>query len=504
MARARSYPLNLDLSNAELFGNEAGEDEDPEVLSSYFVKARGFGPFFDESKPLCIVRSRKGMGKSALLSKLAYDLRSDPSKKRMVITTTGADLVPLAKIPESSNWHTLQYYWKQILCARVNVEIGKGIGLALSDDSISLVESAELSGFKGRNLLGALIARVSTSKLPMKAKSLPASNHVELMSRVVGSSPGDPVVWLLIDDVDSKYADSDEERERIAAFFAACRSLAHSVKGLRIRTSVRTDVWTLLRKNEDLDKHEQYMIDISWKKAELKRIFAKKVLSYVHRHYPNELEIARWSLDTHQDQLFGLVFVPVLRWAGQAAHPFRPLKILSAGRPRWMAQLCRMAGLDAYQNDMARIGMSSIDTVMKSFGQYRRRDLNKEHEHQFRDMDRLIEAFAGGNPRYNTAELLNYIEANYRSKVGTENIPPVDGFPFVSVIQLARFLYRIGFICIRVRDGGSSDFETFEERPELLQHDTISVAEERVVWEVHPSYRRVLRIRRSSGSGGDD
>lgn len=495
MARAPSSSLNLDLSDAELFGNEAGEDENPEVLSSYFVKTRAFRPFFDEARPLCVVRSRKGMGKSALLSKLAYDLRNETSRKQLVISTTGADLVSLGELPESADWLTLQNYWKQILCARVNVEIGKNAGLALSDDAISTVEAAEISGFKGRNFIGALIARITAPKVPISAKPLPVPNHVELTNRIFGDRSGEPVVWLLIDDIDSRYTDTEVERDRVAAFFAACRSLAHGVKGLKIRTSVRSDVWTLLRRNEDLDKVEQYIIDISWRKSDLKRIFAKKVLSYVQRHHPDEIAISRWSLDTHQDALFGLVFVSTLKWAGAPAHPFRPLKILSAGRPRWMAQLCRLAGQDAHHSGKARIGMGAINAVMKSFGQYRRRDLNKEHDHQFRDLDRLVEAFANGSPRYDTATLLHRLETSYRARIGSEAIPSIDGFPFTGVIQLARFLYRIGFICVRAHDGRSPDFETFDDRPELLEHDTIGPAEAGVIWEVHPTYRGVLRIR---------
>ena len=106
---------------------------------------------------LRIGMSRKGMGKSALLSKLAYSLpRSTEGVKHVVIQTTGADLAGLGTFPEP-DFALLQNYWKQILCARFNLELGKRIGVAFGDTRMALVENAEISGFRGKNLVGSLI-----------------------------------------------------------------------------------------------------------------------------------------------------------------------------------------------------------------------------------------------------------------------------------------------------------------------------------------------------------
>ena len=53
--------------------------------------------------------------------------------------------------------HYLENYWKQIICKRIIVEIGKNIGLALNSNDISMVELAEIDGLKGKNLIGGLI-----------------------------------------------------------------------------------------------------------------------------------------------------------------------------------------------------------------------------------------------------------------------------------------------------------------------------------------------------------
>src|SRR5258708_37357796 len=61
-----------DLIEPELFGNEAGDDEPVEVLSSYFLDKPEFEPFYQPATKLAFVRSRKGVGKSALLKQTYF------------------------------------------------------------------------------------------------------------------------------------------------------------------------------------------------------------------------------------------------------------------------------------------------------------------------------------------------------------------------------------------------------------------------------------------------
>ncbi len=64
--------MRRDLADPELFGNEAGEDEDAEILDSYFLRKPEFDRFYSPTRKLGFVRSRKGMGKSALLKHSLY------------------------------------------------------------------------------------------------------------------------------------------------------------------------------------------------------------------------------------------------------------------------------------------------------------------------------------------------------------------------------------------------------------------------------------------------
>ena len=76
--------LVLDLSQRSLFGNEAGEDEKPEILDSYFLEVKNSNDFFNEKEEISVVSGRKGMGKSSLLSRLQYQLIDNNNAERHV------------------------------------------------------------------------------------------------------------------------------------------------------------------------------------------------------------------------------------------------------------------------------------------------------------------------------------------------------------------------------------------------------------------------------------
>ena len=173
--------IHLRLSDSLLFGNDAGEDEKPEILASYFVGHPEFDTFWDTERRLQIARARKGMGKSALLAKLGYDLRQKKDGA-LVITVTGADLTGMGEF-SSEDPAVLVNQWQQVLCARINMEIGRHLSWAANDTSIMMVEGAELAGFRGRNILGALIDRLKARTIEVQ-KIVP-TNQTELLKRVL-------------------------------------------------------------------------------------------------------------------------------------------------------------------------------------------------------------------------------------------------------------------------------------------------------------------------------
>ena len=147
------------------FGNEAGDDVKPKELISYFVEQVPFQKYLDSNQRILLATAKKGVGKSALIRWIEAKLLEDSSKEEqpLIITIKGSDLV-------RSNFHSLsnpqlpnEYIrdWMMRICAVINRRIGSELQFAISDDQILMVESAELDGFKDRNLLSSLSERLT-------------------------------------------------------------------------------------------------------------------------------------------------------------------------------------------------------------------------------------------------------------------------------------------------------------------------------------------------------
>lgn len=481
-----------DLINNSLFGNEAGEDEDVERLASYFVEKPDFEPFYDPKHRIQIVKSRKGVGKSALLSRTAEEHRVK-SPNDLVLYLKGADLAATQEIKDKSPNGQING-WQQRICSRINHEIGKALNFAFSDDSIALVEGSELAGFKSRNLWGALIDRIKLKGNPIESNKLNSSNPQALLERFRQQDP--KTIWLLIDDIDATFRNTPEERLALSTFFSACRYLSQAVEGLRIRLSVRTDVWTILvQDDEALDKCEQYVFDLSWSNSEAEQILVRKILTFFRGAYPDDPRFQKMNPITDSEAIQSLVFTKRFSWGRALFPPDRPIYILSNGRPRWAAHLCKLAARNAYGIDAGYIGIIHVNSSLQKYGEVRLSDLYKEHKHQCPSLQSLLESFSRGPSRYNTNELLVRITDRIIKRHGAIEIDGVKSSG--GSISIAHFLFRIGFICARDDSkDGALGFVRYEDRPNLLS--TTQNLDDGLTWEIHPSYRKVLHISRTS------
>lgn len=486
--RRKRRRARVDLGDPELFGNEAAEEEKPEVLASYFVEQPGFATFLKQDRRLQFARARKGMGKSALLAKLGFDLRGDP--EHLVISVTGADLTGLGEFA-SADPAVLVNQWQQVICARITQEIGRKIGIAVTDTEMLMVEHAELAGLKDRNLLRALVDRLGgkVGKLTVTRPDFP--DPAAALRRYAADH--DRAVWLLVDDIDATFSNTEAMKLKIGTFFSAARKMAREVAGLSIRASVRSDVWVALRGNEDLDKAEQYMTSISWTNKELEVLLAKRIASYLDRRGIAASKSRSWDDEEGRQRTFSHVFARRLRWGDQEVHPVTAVRILSMRRPRWMAQLCRLAATEAARVGANRIGGQQIQTVMPRFGELRLADLYKEYQFQFSELRQLIECFAGGRRTYTTEELEECIKSRYLTAALQRGVPILAGKPIGSARSIGHFLFRTGFLQGQHQEERPDKFFAYENRPDLLITD--ANLDDGAKWAVHPAYRKVLQIR---------
>lgn len=482
--------MREDLLNVDLFGNEAGEDEDKKRLNDYYLEKDEYTIFYDESRNFGVVRARKGVGKSALINYAALKV-SEKNTKDIVINIKAAELISLF---ECNVYQPLQYTncWQQRICMRILNEIAKNIRFAFSDDSMKIIENSEIMGYKGKNIVSALADRLSANInaiVQKKEGNQEVRNSYELVKRF--SEDKTKKVWLFVDDIDATFINNESNKIIVGTFFTACRYLVNSVKGLNIRASVRTDVWTILKNHDEaLDKCEQYMLDLVWSTRDTGKILYKKIYTYFTEKYPDK-EMVEDDFEENSSQIFSLIFKGYLRWGKNYVAPYRSIHILSAGRPRWAAQLCKIAAKDAYSKQKDYIATGNINFAMNEYGRYRISDLYKEHKHQCEQLEMVIEIFRNGKHAYSSIELLEYIRERLIDRNKKIYIDLKD--EACDEYKIAKFLYRIGFITLRNDDYNKAlGLTRYEDDPYLFSEYNV---EESQIWEIHPAYRTVLKIR---------
>ncbi|MDO9164315.1 MAG: hypothetical protein Q8Q45_08485 [Methylococcaceae bacterium] len=483
----------INLKDKTLFGNEAGEDEDLDLLNSYYIDHEDFEDFFNKDVRLNIVSARKGMGKSALLSRLEFKLKNDDIySSPIIIRVKGNDLLGLGDFVDKDQAY-LENYWKQIICKKVILEIGNSIGFALTSDEMSIIEIAELEGIKSKNIVGGLISRIK-GKIPLVGTELKNTipNNLESLLNNYQEKNDNSKVWILIDDIDAKFQNNDKYQSRVGSFFSAIRALAFGLNNLNIRATVRSDVWSCLRHLEDLDKMEQYIIDIFWSKRHMRDILANKILAYIKRTSP-ESDEAKFKLKSDYNKLLDLVFKSPIIWRNNSdVKLFEAISAFSNRRPRWMAQLCRMAASKAKSNPNARkIDLEHINNILEEFGKNRKNDLIKEHQHQFDELSILIDAFRATDKEFKYSNINKILQDNFIKERKVDEIPNVDGSKYCNPEDFGNFIYKLGLIS-RVHDDGKK-FTHFSDDPDLYR--SIENRNDNITWSIHPSYRTFLNIR---------
>lgn len=96
------------------------------------------------------IRARKGVGKSALLNYTAIKV-SELYQEDFIINIKASELIAPY---DREDYQPLQYSncWQQRICMRILNEIAKKIKCAMTDDTMSIIETAEIMGYKGKNL----------------------------------------------------------------------------------------------------------------------------------------------------------------------------------------------------------------------------------------------------------------------------------------------------------------------------------------------------------------
>jgi hypothetical protein len=479
----------IDLRASDLFGNDAAEDESEDVFRGYAVERPELGTLLDSTRKIGIVRAFKGEGKSALLRLVQAHLASG-REAPLLVSVSGKQVSPAGTADDTDAWVR---EWKRALLQVVARELGSQIGMAWGDDAMSLVEEAEQSGFKSRSLVSAIFDRIKSPAVPVQRERPPVASHEKLVQRWAARTDG---IWLVVDDVDENFKNTQQQKTKVASFFIAAREIANSIPQIRLRLAVRPNTWTTLAYEfEALSKVEQYNVELRWTEENLRDLLAARVKGYLVRTKQWDALAGTSGGIPRPEELIGLVFDSPVAWGGNSRPVHVPLVTLSRRRPRWLIELAREAALAAQTARRGKVALADITGCLESFGKKRIADTVAEFSPQCPQVNELIAAFSRQSEEYATADLIETISRRVLQSV-TPTIVGVLGEP--RAMDIAAFLFQIGFLSARrnLADGGYEHL-SYSDQPDLLRARTN--VDDGVRWEIHPVFRQALQLRDATG-----
>lgn len=269
--------------------------------------------------------------------------------------------------------------------------------------------------------------------------------------------------------------------------------------GIYFRASMRTDVWALIRRyDESLDKVEQYVFDILWYQEDFLRLLYLRIKRQIEKN-GGKLPVvpAHVSQRDAEERVLERLFAPKMEWAEKMVDTYKVIYTLSYERPRWAIQLCKLAQTSALRKRREIITKEDIDQIWGEYGAKRIADLVAEHKHQCPQIEELLNGFRGADRLMPRDKLFSWIN----NRILNHLSPRIEGENARSPKEVARFLYRLGFIMARSESDAGYEHYGFDQMPDFLSSRTDD--DFGLSWEIHPCYRQALDIKKLDKSHKD-
>lgn len=479
----------------KLFGFEDASDEkDSQRLKEYFIK-RGEYEAVISDLPLTIVVGFKGVGKSALL-KIAYI--EDQDAERPALWIRPDDVIEMVEeLSMDLDFSKMVLLWKRGIAKLIASRIASDWMFAEGDDAESALSWAHETGYRNKDFIQRIVSLIKPSL--NKAINIENKDTKKGEHHIVQRLLEDKKITLYFDDLDAGWEATKFQRRRLSALLLALRNMTSDINGIKARLALRTDVYTLLRESdESTDKFENYVVNCNWGNHDILILLVKRVLTYFGEKIDdNELnKKTQIELNALLSKVMHTQFTRTLEWRNKHTH--KVIMSLIRSRPRDMIKLCNLAAKAAYERDKNSQLIEDVDfeKILSVYSQQRVTDIENEFKYELSNLKvllyrlaptkaELIEKKGKSKFVYTTSELLEKIKnimSNTTLKLTySEHTTPM---------EIAHFLYKIGFITARKIESGKIERKYYDEKKQLLKSGQIG--DGGYGWEVHPSYRSAI------------
>lgn len=388
--------------------------------------------------------------------------------------------------------------WKRGIAKLIASRIASDWMCVYGDDAKSALIWAQETGYRSRDF----IQRTVSLLQPKLKKTIDTGSDIAPLScgehHLISRLLKDKKIKLYFDDLDAGWEATEIQRKKLSALILALRNMTSDISGIRARMALRTDVYTLLRESdESTDKFENYIVNCSWRNHDILILLVKRVLTYLGKEVVDEnlQNKEQKELNAMLSPLMCTKFENTSKWHGKSTH--KVITSLIRSRPRDMIKLCSLAAKEAFDRDGDSKIITDLDfqKILSIYSFNRVQDLVNEFKNELNNIETLVYRMAPTTKEvkdkknnvyvYSTAEVLSKIK-NISSNTSLqltskENTNPID---------IAHFLYKIGFITARKDTQTGIDRKYYDEKKQLLKSGQIG--DGGYSWEIHPSYRSAI------------
>jgi hypothetical protein len=248
-----------------------------------------------------------------------------------------------------------------------------------------------------------------------------------------------------------------------------------------------------------LSNYENYIVDCNWGNQQILVLLVKRILTHFDEQIDDDElnKMSKQALNIKLSKVMETHFTKTKQWRNKPTS--QVIMSLIRSRPRDMIKLCTLAATAAYDRDPNSNLIRDIDfeKILADYSKNRVQDIVNEFKNEVSNLEVLLYRLAPtkaelerkrGTPMfvYKTSELIEKIK-NIRSNSKIT----LAYSKAASAMDIAHFLYKIGFITARRSlSGKKTERKYYDEKKQLLKSGQIG--DGGYDWEIHPSYRSAI------------
>lgn len=402
--------IQVNLNNLS-FGSPAAERDDD--LFDCFVSINSFKNIKQGQRSILL--GNRGSGKSALFKKLKHE---EEQKGNLVISLAPEEYSyeMLCKIMVKENagaWAKYGAYaaaWKYLIYVLIMKQVNKR-GVRLKTGAASKIYNYLRDNHVNieSNPIGTLISylkrlegiKIGTIEANLKVKQLQALYKLEEISFLIPELESlcqKEKVYVLIDELDKGWDNSEDAKAFVAGLFQAAISINQHSENIRVLISLRKELYDNIPElYEDAQKVRDLIEIIEWEEPDLLELITKRI----NKSIP---EVNRLS----EEEKWNMVFAEILDY--RKTKSFNYIIDRSLYRPREVMSFCNMIRDKAIE--LQRNCPINYEVIAESeyvYSESRLQDIAAEYRFQYPGLLTVFETFRGGSYNFSREELEEHI-----------------------------------------------------------------------------------------------